>query len=244
MFEDKTGHYVPQVTFRMWENGHWVFKNSDHFFRNKRVILFALPGAFTPVCSIMHLPSYNDLYDTFRENGIDDVYCLSVNDSFVMEAWKKAGKISKITMLPDAEGEFTKKMGFMLNTQEMCLGERSWRYSMIVNNCVIEKMFIEPAGQGTDPYGQSSAETMLKFLNPEARVPDSVAIFSSHGCVECEEVKELLKSRHLPFDELFLDDHFTIRTVKALSGSTYLPQIFVNGKRINLRELKDYIQAS
>lgn len=240
MPEDKTGHRVPQVYFRVWENNRWMNKNSDHFFKNKRVILFALPGAFSPVCSILHLPSYNDLYDTFRENGIDDVYCLSVNDGFVLEAWKRAEKAKKITMLPDADGEFTSKLGFLVDKSEMCMGERSWRYSMLINNGIIEKMFIEPVGQESDPYGQSSAETMLKYLNPSARVPDSVVIFSKHGCVDCEKVKEVLRSHRVPFEELMLDDDFTIRTVKGISGTTFLPQIFINGKRINVEELKSF----
>lgn len=240
MPEDKTGHRVPMVTFRVWENNRWVNKNSDHFFKNKRVILFALPGAFSPICSILHLPSYNDLYDTFRENGIDDVYCLSVNDGFVLEAWKRAEKARKITMLPDADGEFTSKLGFLVDKSEMCMGERSWRYSMIINNSVIEKMFIEPVGQESDPYGQSSAETMLKYLNPSARSPDSVVIFSKHGCVECEAAKEILRIHKVPYEELMLDDDFTIRTVKGISGTTFLPQIFINGKRMNMNELKSF----
>lgn len=244
MLEDKTGQRVPYAVFRVWENNHWATKTSDDYFRNKRVILFALPGAFTPVCSVLHLPSYNDLYDTFRANGIDDVICLSVNDGFVLEAWKKAEKAFKITMVPDASGEFTSKLGFLVDKSDACLGNRSWRYSMVVNDGVIEKMFIEPFGHESDPYGESSAETMLKYIAPHAAVPDSVVVFSKHNCQECENAKNILNHQHIPFEELMLDDNFTIRTVKAISGSTFLPQVFINGRRMRLEELNQHFGES
>lgn len=238
--EDKAGHHVPQVMFRIRDNYRWVSRSSDDFFKNKRVILFALPGAFTPICSTLHLPSYNDYYDTFRANGIDDVLCLAVNDGFVLEAWKKAEKADKITMLPDVDGEFSINLGFLVNKSDMCLGNRSWRYSMVVDNGVIEKMFLEPEGRGNDPYGASSAENMLHYLNPEAELPDSVTVYSKHGCLECEKVKDILKKHHVPYEEFFLHDDFSIKTVKALSGSSSLPQVFINGRRMkNLQEIND-----
>jgi peroxiredoxin/glutaredoxin len=206
------------------------------------VVLFALPGAFTPVCSTLHLPAYNDLYDTFRSSGIDEVLCLAVNDSFVLEAWKKAEKAYRITMLPDVDGEFSRRLGFLVNKSDMCLSNRSWRYSMVVDNGIIEKMFIEPYGEGSDPYGESSAETMLKYLNPAAKLPDSVTIFTKYGSEACEEAKTLLDSHHLSYEELILNDKFSIKTVKAISGSTYLPQIFISGRRMeSLTELREYL---
>jgi peroxiredoxin/glutaredoxin len=228
---DKTGQRVPLVTFKIRDDYQWVTKTSDDFFKSKRVILFALPGAFTPTCSTVHLPRYNELYDTFRSHGVDDVICLAVNDSFVLNEWKKAEMADKITMLPDGNGEFSAKLGFLVNKHEMCLGQRSWRYSMVVNDGVIEKMFIEPEGDD-DPYGESSAETMLKYLDPQGRMPDSVTIFTRHGCIFCSRAKELLRHHHTPYDELVLNEDFSIKTVKALSDSTKLPQIFINGQRI------------
>lgn len=230
--EDKTGQHVPFVTFKMREDYKWVTKTTDDIFKNKRVILFALPGAFTPTCSTVHLPRYNELYDTFRSYGVDDVLCLSVNDSFVLNEWKKAEKVDKITMLPDGNGEFSQKLGFLVNKNDMCFGNRSWRYSMVVDNGIIEKMFIEPEGEDEDPYGESSAETMLKYLDPEARMPESVTIFTRHGCSFCARAKELLRHNNVVFEELVLNDVFTIKTVKAISDSTKLPQIFINGQRI------------
>lgn len=235
---DKTGHKVPYVNFKINEDYKWVTKSSDDIFKNKRVVLFALPGAFTPICSTLHLPAYNDLYETFRSYGIDDVYCLAVNDSFVLEAWKRAEKALKITMLPDVDGEFSIKLGFLMNRSDMCLGNRSWRYSMVINDGVIEKMFIEPEGEESDPYGESSAEKMLKYLNPSARLPSSITIFTKHGCADCEEMKDVFRKYSMPFEELILNEHFSIKTVKAISASTHLPQVFIDGKRIeDTREL-------
>jgi peroxiredoxin/glutaredoxin len=240
-FEDKTGQRIPFVTFKIREDYKWVTKTSDDIFRNKRVILFALPGAFTPTCSTVHLPRYNELYDTFRAHGVDDVVCLSVNDSFVLNEWKKIEKVDKITMLPDGNGEFSEKLGFLVNKKDMCFGNRSWRYSMVVNDGVIEKMFIEPEGDGEDPYGESSAETMLKYLDPAAMMPDSITVFARHGCIHCARAKELLRHHNVVFEELLLNDDFTIKTVKAISNSTKLPQIFINGQRIGgADELEHY----
>lgn len=231
MFEDKAGTKVPDVTFRIREDHSWVYRTTYDFFRYKRVIVFALPGAFNPVCSSIYLPAYNDLYDTFRASGIDDIYCLAMNDGFVLEAWRQAEKAEKITMLPDVDGEFTKKLGFLS-------GDHSWRYSMIVNDKVIEKMFIETDADSVDPYSLSSAEMMLSYLDPKAVLPESVTIFTKHGCGNCEAVKEYFNNLNIPFDELILNEDFTIRTVRAISGSTFLPQIFVNGIKTSLDELQ------
>jgi glutathione-dependent peroxiredoxin len=239
--KDMTGHRIPNVTFRIRENYKWVTKTTDDFFRDRRVIVFALPGAFTPVCSTLHLPAYNDLYDTLRSFGIDDIYCLAVNDSFVLEAWKKAEKAFKITMLPDVDGEFTRKLGFLVDRNDISLSKRSWRYSMIVNNKVIEEMFIEPEGEGSDPFGESSAEAVLKYLNPSAKMPSSITIFTKLGCEFCEEAKDILRHNRVPFEELILNQHFSIKTVKALSDSTSLPQVFIDGKRIsNIQDIRNH----
>lgn len=242
--EDKTGQRVPFVTFKIREDYKWVTKTTDDIFRNKRVILFALPGAFTPTCSTVHLPRYNELYDTFRSHGVDDIICLSVNDSFVLNEWKKAEKVDKITMLPDGNGEFSAKLGFLVDKKDMCFGNRSWRYSMVVNDGVIEKMFIEPEGE-EDPYGESSAETMLKYLDPAAVMPDSITIFTRQGCIYCARAKELLRHHKIVFEELVLNEDFSIKTVKAISNTTKLPQVFINGQRIGgAEELDRYYRSA
>lgn len=241
--EEKTGEKVPQVSFKIREDSKWVTKTTDDFFKGKRVVLFALPGAFTPTCSSVHLPRYNELADVIKANGIDDIVCLAVNDSFVLNEWREAEKAHNITMLPDGNGEFTRALGLLVNKEDLCFGERSWRYSMVVKDGVIEKMFLEPDEEG-DPYGNSSAENMLKYLNPEAKIPDSVTIFTKKDCSYSARAKELLNVSHIPYEEHVLLEDFTIKTVKALSNSTKLPQVFINGERIGgAEDLEKYMSG-
>ena len=117
--------------------GSWVDKTTDELFKGKRIVMFSLPGAFTPTCSGEELPSYDRHYNKFIENGIDDVYCISVNDAFVMNAWGKSQNIKNITLIPDGSGEFTRKMGMLVNKDNLGFGMRSWRYAAIINNCLL-----------------------------------------------------------------------------------------------------------
>ena len=129
--------------------------------------MFGLPGAFTPTCSGEQLPKYEERYDEFISNGVDDVYCISVNDAFVMNAWARDLGIEKVKMIPDGNGQFTQEMGMLCQKRDKCFGERSWRYAMIVNDGVIEQMFVEPGKTDDtpeDPYGESSPENVLKYL--------------------------------------------------------------------------------
>lgn len=145
----------------------WQDLTTQDIFGGKRVVLFALPGAFTPTCSSNHLPRYEELYDEIKAQGVDEVICLSVNDAFVMRQWGKAQGAEKVFLLPDGNGEFTRKMGMLVEKSNLGFGMRSWRYSMVVNDCNIEKMFIEPDyGDNcpTDPYEVSDADTMLAYL--------------------------------------------------------------------------------
>ena len=145
----------------------WKDLSSAEIFHNKKVVLFSLPGAFTPTCSSNHLPRYEELYDDFRDKGVDQVICLSVNDAFVMFQWGKHVGVKNIFLLPDGNGEFTRKMGMLVNKDDKGFGKRSWRYAMIVNNCIIEKLFEEKGKEDNlenDPYEASSPENILKFL--------------------------------------------------------------------------------
>ena len=145
----------------------WQDRTTDDIFGGKRVVLFALPGAFTPTCSSTHLPRYEELYDDIKAQGVDEVICLSVNDAFVMFQWGKAQGAKKVFLLPDGNGEFSRKMGMLVNKDNLGFGMRSWRYSMVVDDKKIEKMFIEPDfGDNcpTDPFEVSDAETMLAYL--------------------------------------------------------------------------------
>jgi peroxiredoxin/glutaredoxin len=228
-FEDKVGQKIPSVNFKLRVGHDWKEKMSDTFFKGKKIALFALPGAFTPTCSSTHLPRYNELYDTFMKNGFDDVICLSVNDTFVMNYWQKEQKASKLTMLPDGNGEFSKKLGFLVDKSDLGFGKRSWRYSMIVQDCVIKKTFIEEDVPG-DPFQISDADTMLKSEGIE--IPESYAIYTRNGCSFCAEAKKLLDDAGIEYDEHVLNEDYSIKTLVAISADTTVPQIFQNGERV------------
>ena len=151
MLKSREGQKVPNVTFPIRVNGEWQKVSSDALFKDKTVVLFALPGAFTPTCSSAHLPRYNELVGVFKANGIDSVICLAVNDPFVMETWKEEQNAKDIYFLPDGNGEFSEGMGLLVDKTAIGLGKRSWRYSMLVKDGLIQKMFIEPEEPG-DPF--------------------------------------------------------------------------------------------
>ena len=145
----------------------WKDLSSDDVFGGKNVVLFSLPGAFTPTCSTSHLPRYEELMDEFTAQGVDSVVCLSVNDAFVMYQWGKGQKAEKVFLLPDGNGEFTRKMGMLVDKSNLGFGMRSWRYSMFVNDGVIVEMFVENGYSDnceSDPYEVSDADTMLSYL--------------------------------------------------------------------------------
>ncbi|MBX2866954.1 peroxiredoxin [Candidatus Kaiserbacteria bacterium] len=170
---------VPQVTFKTrvrdesigGENPYrWEDVTSDDYFKGKKTVVFALPGAFTPTCSATHLPGYERMYDEFKALGIDEVYCLSVNDAFVMNKWGQHLDVEKVKLIPDGSGEFTKEIGMMVKKDNLGFGDRSWRYSMYVDNGEIKKVFIEPGFEDNcpdDPFEVSDAETMLNYLKEE-----------------------------------------------------------------------------
>ncbi|MDP3280156.1 MAG: peroxiredoxin [Nitrosomonas sp.] len=148
----------------------WQDVTTDDIFKNKQVVLFALPGAYTPTCTTAHLPGYEKHYDDFKTLGIDEVVCLSVNDAFVMYQWRKRLGVEKIFMLPDGNAEFTRKMGMLVDKSNLGFGMRSWRYSMVVQDKQIEKMFVEPGFSDncpTDPFEISGADSMLKYLKSQ-----------------------------------------------------------------------------
>lgn len=177
MYDSKS--IVPNVTFRTRVRDEsvggpnpyrWQDVTSDDYFAGKRVLVFSLPGAFTPTCSTYQVPGFEQAYDHIHELGIDDVYCISVNDAFVMNAWAKSQDIKNIKMIPDGSGTFTRQMGMLVAKDNLGFGMRSWRYAMIVNDKAIEKMFVEPGfvdNCDTDPYGETSPENVIKYL--EAR---------------------------------------------------------------------------
>ena len=146
----------------------WTDVTSDEMFGNKRVLIFSLPGAFTPTCTSQQLPGFDSMFEDLNNLGIDEIYCISVNDSFVMNAWSQKLDVKNIKLVPDGTGEFTKKMGMLVNKNHLGFGMRSWRYALIANNMEIEKFFVEPGknddGEDSDPYGETSPENVLNFL--------------------------------------------------------------------------------
>jgi glutaredoxin-like protein len=231
MFENIEGKRVPDVTFKTRRDFEWVDLTSDDVFAGKSVVVFSLPGAFTPTCSSSHVPRYNQLAPKFTELGIDEIICISVNDAFVMAEWQHSQNADRVTFLPDGNGDFTDGMGLLVGKENLGFGKRSWRYSMLVRDGVVEKMFIEPEEPG-DPFKVSDADTMLKYLDPEVRMPHDVTIFSRPGCPFCAKAKGLLRDAGIEFEELVLNRDYSDRTLRAVVVATSYPQIFIDGQHI------------
>jgi len=235
------GKRVPDVTFKTRADEKWKDVTTDDVFKDKTVVAFSLPGAYTPTCSSAHLPRYNELADVFKANGVSEIVCLSVNDAFVMNQWKRDQEAANITVLPDGNGEFTAGMGLLVDKSSLGFGKRSWRYSMLVKDRVIQKMFIEPEKEG-DPFEVSDADTMLRYINPDAAAPLPVVIFTKPGCPHCARAKALLDSKGYRYDEFTLGKHVASHTLRAVSGSDTWPQIFIDGKLIGSADaLETYI---
>ncbi len=231
MLENRTGQQVPQVTFHTRRDHEWIDVTTDEIFKGKTVVVFALPGAFTPTCSSTHVPRYNQLAPVFRQHGVDEVVCISVNDPFVMNEWRNEQKADNVIFLPDGNGDFSRGMGMLVAKNDLGFGDRSWRYSMLVKDGIIEKMFIEPDIPG-DPFEVSDADTMLSCIAPNAAKPLDVTLFSRDGCPYCTRAKGLLHDAGIHFEELVLNRDFSESTIRAVSGMTTVPQVFVNGDHI------------
>ena len=230
--KNSEGKAVPQVVFKTREGDKWKEVSSDTLFANKTVIVFALPGAFTPTCSSTHLPRYNELAPVLFENGVDAIICLSVNDAFVMNAWKEDQQAENIQFIPDGNGDFSRGMGMLVSKNELGFGDRSWRYSMLVKNGIIEKMFIEQEKPG-DPFEVSDADTMLGYINSEATLPLRISILSKPGCPHCARARSLLEKRGFKYEEIELGHHgVSYSSLAAISGEGTTPQVFIEGERI------------
>ncbi len=173
----KNGNPLPDVTFhtRVRDESisgdnpfRWQDKTTADYFANKRVVLFSLPGAFTPTCSTYQLPGFENNFETFKAKGIDAIYCMSVNDSFVMNKWAQGQDLKNVAVIPDGSGEFTRKIGMLVDKDNLGFGMRSWRYAAIVNNGVVEAWFEEPGkadNHADDPYSESTPENVLRHLD-------------------------------------------------------------------------------
>jgi glutaredoxin-like protein len=231
MFPNSEGKRIPQVTFRTRKEGHWKDVTTDQLFKGRTVVVFSLPGAYTPTCSSSHLPRYNELAPTFRKVGVDDIVVVSVNDAFVMSEWQKDQNAPNITFIPDGNGAFTEGMGLLVDKSDLGFGKRSWRYSMLVKDGVVDKMFIEPQKEG-DPFEVSDADTMLAYIAPREKAPEPVVIFAKVGCPHCARAKALLDKAGLVYEEVTLGKGITSSTLRAVSGAGTAPQVFIGGKLI------------
>ncbi len=158
---------VPNVTFKFRRDGQFVDVTTDELFKGKRVVLFSLPGAFTPTCSTFQLPGFELDYQKFKEAGIDEIYCVSVNDGFVMNSWAKDQNIVNVKMIPDGNGEFTRLMGMEVTKLNLGFGPRSWRYAAVIDNGTIEWMVEEPGRCDEcqeDPYVNTTPEAVLNYV--------------------------------------------------------------------------------
>ena len=172
------GDTLSDVTFYMRERDdrdifsdnpfRWNVQRASDLFAGKKVLVFGLPGAFTPTCTNSQLPGFEKLYDSFMNAGIDEVYCTSVNDAFTMYQWAEKLGIKKVVMLPDGNGDFARSLGMLVDKSNLGFGERSWRYAMVVTNMEVDQMWVEPGFMDNcplDPYGQTDPELVLSTLH-------------------------------------------------------------------------------
>jgi len=175
MVFNREGQHVPQVTFRLFSKAGWYDLSTADLFEHKTVVVFAVPGAFTCPHSPIQLLAYNEYAGTFRANGVDEILCVSVNDPFSLATWAQDEGADQVRFIPDVTGDFTRRMGMLVNLADKGMGYRSRRYSMLVKDRVIEKMFVEPEGVEAMPV-VSNAKTMLHYINPDAKQPEQTTV--------------------------------------------------------------------
>jgi len=240
MLQNKEGTTIPDVSLRIRRGGQWETIQTGDYFAGRTVVVFALPGAFTPTCSTSHVPRYDSLVPTFKKHGVDEVICLSVNDPFVMEAWQRDQGAERITFLADGNGTLTDALGMLVDKSGLNFGKRSWRYSMLVRDGVIEKHFVEAEVDG-DPFDVSDADTMLNSIAPGATLPPDILLFTKPFCGHCTRAKAALTEAGLAFEEVVS----TPRHLRAVSKTPTTPRVFINGELIGgADELASWLLAN
>jgi glutathione-dependent peroxiredoxin len=226
-FTNREGTAAPDVALRLRKDGQWATVQTGALFAGKRVVVFSLPGAFTPTCSTSHVPRYDELAPAFAAAGVDAIYCVSVNDTFVMDAWADAQGVEHVQMLPDGNGDFTEAMGMLVDKADLGFGRRSWRYSMLVEDGVVTRHFIEPDVPG-DPYEVSDADTMLGHVAPDARPTPDIFMLTKPFCGHCARAKALLDEAGVPFESVDANP----RMLRAVSETATTPRVFIDGELI------------
>ena len=174
------GFVIPKTTFKVregdvvleqgcsFDEGVWTEKTTDDYFKGKRVVLFSLPGAFTPTCTSNQLPGFENNYESIKGMNVDEVYCCSVNDAYTMNAWSEKMRIKNVKFIPDGNGYFTKQMGMLISKDHLGFGNRSWRYMAVITDGIVEKWWEEPGinndGSDDDPYTETMPEKCLEYL--------------------------------------------------------------------------------
>ncbi|MEZ4331805.1 MAG: glutathione peroxidase [Myxococcota bacterium] len=227
----EVGAPIPSAQVSVQTEEGWQSVDARTLFAGRDAVLFALPGAFTPTCSSSHLPGYEELAPAFEAAGIDAIYCLSVNDPFVMEAWGRQQRVERVKLVADGNAALTRALGMDVSKEDLCFGVRSWRYAMIVRDGVVAALFVEPDVPG-DPFEVSDAETVLRSLVPDAKLAPPVTIFTRPGCPHCRRAKALLDERGYAYDEITIGREATSRTLAAVAGATTVPQVFIGGRRV------------
>lgn len=226
-----TGDAVPDVPLHLLRDGRWSDAGASELLRGRRVVLFGLPGAFTPTCSTQHVPRYEELAPALRAHGVDEIVCVTVNDPYVVEAWAQEHGTEHLAYVADGNADFTRALGLLVDQRAAHMGERSRRYALLVNDGRVEQAFIEPDEDG-DPYTVSDADTMLRTLDPDAQPPDQVVIFTRAGCPHCARARELLEEAGFDYVDIPLGADVRHRVAGALAGRETVPVVFLNGELI------------
>lgn len=235
------GRRVPHCVFRMRWGGKMADVTTGDLFDGKRVVLFGLPGAFTPTCSSAHVPRFVELAPFLRRHGIDDVVCIAVNDAHVMEAWQRDQKADLITFVPDGNGDFHRALGLLADKRATGMAQRARRYAMVVDDGVIETALVERDVPDGDPYDVSSADEVCKVLGLSEAAPEDIVLFTRPDCSWSEKARRLLDRKGIPYDAVDLHP----RGVRAVSGETTTPQVFAGGQRIGgYEDLEKWLESS
>ncbi len=222
------GQRLPSTLLLNVCEGEHVAQKSDDFFRGKRVILFGLPGAFTPICSTSHLPRFEALASEFLHAGVDAIVCIATNDCFVLDVWRKQLGIQHVKFVSDPSGAFTAAMGLLVASDT--LGTRSRRYSLVALDGVVEQFYIEDES-GNDSLTVSDADTLLAAITGKPK-PPAVLLFAVNGCPACERAKELLDRQGLRYEIILIGTDINVQALRAATGQNKLPQVFIDGRYV------------
>jgi peroxiredoxin len=235
---------VPNVRVHLYEDDTVKEVMSHELFAGRTVVAFGLPGAFTPTCSALHLPGYEELAPSFREHGVDTLLCITVNDPYVAAEWARQQNIRNVGVVADGNGEFTRSLDLLLDRSDKCMGQRSRRYSMLVRDGKVQKLFIEPL-QGDDPYSVSDADTMLSYIAPDAARPPRIVVFSKAYCPHSLRARRALDERGWRYVEFTLGDADRSFVLGAVSGASSTPQVFIDGQLIGGADaLQRYLESA